>query len=147
MSVQKKILVLIGPNLNLLGMREPEIYGTQTLGDIEAECMAAADQLGLGLEFRQSNHEGQLIDWIQDAIGTAHGIIINAAAYSHTSVAIHDALKMVSMPIIEVHQSNIYKRENFRHRSLVSPVADGVICGLGSDGYTLAIAAIAKLIG
>jgi 3-dehydroquinate dehydratase-2 len=144
---QKKILVLNGPNLNLLGMREPAVYGTVTLGDIEADCMAVAEELGLALDFRQTNHEGQLIDWIQDAIGEAHGIVINAAAYSHTSIAIHDALKAANLPVVEVHLSNIYKREEFRHRSLVSPVADGVICGLGSDGYGLAIQAMAKLIG
>ena len=147
MSGQKKILVVNGPNLNLLGMREPAVYGSVTLGDIEAECAALAEHLDLALDFRQTNHEGQLVDWIQDAIGEAHGIVINAAAYSHTSIAIHDALKAVALPVIEVHLSNIYKREEFRHRSLVSPVADGVICGLGSDGYGLAIEAMAKLIG
>ncbi len=146
MTAQRKILVLNGPNLNLLGMREPAVYGSVTLGDIEAECAAVAEDLDLALDFRQTNHEGQLVDWIQDAIGEAHGIVINAAAYSHTSIAIHDALKAVALPVVEVHLSNIYKRDDFRHKSLVSPVADGVICGLGSDGYGLAIEAIAKLI-
>ena len=144
---QKKVLVLNGPNLNLLGMREPSVYGFLTLGDIEAECMTVAEDLNLALDFRQTNHEGQLVDWIHDAVGEAHGIVINAAAYSHTSIAIQDALKAVALPVVEVHLSNIYKREDFRHHSFVSAVADGVICGLGSDGYGLAIQAMAKLIG
>jgi 3-dehydroquinate dehydratase-2 len=140
----KSVLVLNGPNLNLLGMREPETYGSQTLADIEAICHEAARAAGLGCDFRQSNHEGELVTWIQQARGTSDGIVINPAAYSHTSVAIHDALRAVAMPTIEVHLSNIYTREPFRHHSFVSPVVIGVICGLGATGYRLAIEALAE---
>jgi 3-dehydroquinate dehydratase-2 len=142
----KKILVLNGPNLNLLGTREPDIYGRVTLDDIEAEATDLAEDLGLGVEFRQSNHEGELIDWVQGAASGFAGIVLNAGGFTHTSVALHDALKLARVPIIEVHISNIYKREEFRHRSLVSPVADGIICGLGAHGYILAIEAIARMI-
>jgi 3-dehydroquinate dehydratase-2 len=141
-----KILVLTGPNLNLLGTREPAIYGTQTLGDIEEMCADRAETLGLSLDFRQSNHEGELVDWIQLARDTCSGIVINGAAYSHTSIAIHDALKLTGLPVIEVHLSNIYKREEFRHHSYISSVAEGVICGLGAHGYLLAIEALARLL-
>ena len=146
MSASQKILVLNGPNLNLLGTREPEIYGRVTLDDIEAEAADLAQDLSLGVEFRQSNHEGQLIDWVQGASRDFAGIVLNAGGLTHTSIALHDALKLAGVPVIEVHVSNIYKREEFRHRSLVSPVADGVICGLGAHGYLLAIEAIARMI-
>jgi 3-dehydroquinate dehydratase-2 len=147
MAPKNKILALSGPNLNLLGVREPEVYGHATLKDIESLCLAKAGELGLALDFRQTNHEGVLVDWIQEALGTAQGIVINGAAYSHTSVAIHDALKTVALPVIEVHLTNIYKREDFRHHSYISPVAAGVICGLGPHGYVLALEALAKIIG
>lgn len=143
----KPVFVLNGPNLNLLGSREPEIYGHTTLADIEAETRKRASALGLGVEFRQSNHEGELVGWLQEARHGASGIVLNAGAYTHTSVAIHDALKAVDVPVIEVHISNPYKREPFRHTSYVSPVATGVICGLGAQGYSLALEALAVLIG
>ena len=142
--MNKPIYVLNGPNLNRLGMREPEIYGHTTLAQIEALCRAEAASAGLALEFRQSNHEGELVTWIQEARGAFDGIVINPAAYSHTSVAILDALKAVSLPTIEVHLSNIYAREAFRHHSYVSAVATGVICGLGPAGYRFAILALAE---
>ena len=142
----KRILVLNGPNLNLLGIREPQTYGADTLADIEKLCRAEAKALKLGLEFRQSNHEGELVTWIQEARGTFDGLMINPAAYSHTSVAIHDALRMLDVPIVEVHLSNIHAREAFRHHSYVSAVATGVICGLGPLGYRLAITALAEKI-
>ncbi len=140
-----QILVLNGPNLNLLGRREPEIYGRETLADIEAACRRRADALGFALDWRQSNAEGQLVDWIQEAHGRYIAIIINAAAYTHTSVAMLDALSAAAVPIFEVHLSNIFRREEFRHLSYVSRVAQGVICGLGSLGYELAIEAAAKM--
>ncbi|AKR55784.1 3-dehydroquinate dehydratase [Youhaiella tibetensis] len=140
----KRILVLNGPNLNLLGTREPGTYGSQTLADIEKLCKEDANSLGLKLDFRQSNHEGELVSWIQDARKTADGIVINPAAYSHTSVAIHDALRAVGLPTIEVHLTNIHTREPFRHHSYVSSVALGVICGLGAAGYRYALAALAE---
>ena len=140
----KRILVLNGPNLNMLGIREPATYGAATLADIEALCRATADSLEVRLDFRQSNHEGELVTWIQQALGSADGIVINPAAYSHTSVAIPDALKAVSLPVVEVHLSNIHAREAFRHHSFVSAVAAGVICGLGPTGYRLAIMALAE---
>ncbi len=147
LSRQKTILVLNGPNLNLFGTREPEIYGTTSFAKIEAMCRARAEELGFLLDWRHSNHEGALIDWIQESNGTAQGIVINPAAYGHTSIALYDALKAVGLPLVEVHMSNIYKREEFRHRSFVSPVADGVICGLGPHGYVAAVEAVARLIG
>lgn len=140
----KRILVLNGPNLNLLGTREPGTYGSQTLAQIEALCRSAAQQAGMDCDFRQSNHEGELVTWIQQAQSTADGIVINPAAYSHTSVAIHDALRAVGLPVVEVHLSNIHQREPFRHHSYVSSVAMGVICGLGATGYRLAIEALAE---
>lgn len=141
-----RVFVLNGPNLNLLGSREPEIYGATTLADIEAEAKKRGGQLGLEIDFRQTNHEGQLVDWIQEARTKAAGVILNAGAYTHTSVAVHDALKALSIPIIEVHVSNPYRREPFRHVSYVSTVATGVICGVGAQGYGLALEAIAKLV-
>jgi 3-dehydroquinate dehydratase II len=140
------ILVLNGPNLNLLGTRQPEIYGRAGLADIEKSCRRRAGELGLGLEFRQSNHEGELIDWIQQARGKMAGIVINPAGYSHSSVALLDALVASDLPVIEVHLSNIFKREAFRHHSFVSEAARGVICGLGPRGYLLALDALADII-
>lgn len=140
----KRVLVLNGPNLNLLGTREPGTYGSETLKDVEALCKTAAEQLDLAVDFRQSNHEGELVTWIQDARKTADGIVINPAAYSHTSVAIHDALRAVDLPVAEVHLTNTHQREAFRHHSYVSSVAFGVICGFGSLGYKLALEALAQ---
>ena len=142
----KPLFVLNGPNLNLLGSREPEIYGHTTLADIEAATRARAGQVGLSVEFRQSNHEGVLVDWIQEARTAAAGVILNAGAYTHTSVALHDALKAVDVPVIEVHISNPHRREPFRHTSYISSVATGVICGVGAQGYALAVEALATLI-
>jgi len=141
-----KILILNGPNLNLLGQREPEIYGRETLADIESACRATGERLGLGVEFHQSNGEGDIIGWIQSAPGRAAGLVINAAGLTHSSVAILDALKAITLPVIEVHLSNIFRREAFRSHSYVSLAADGVICGLGGFGYVLAIEALARLI-
>lgn len=145
------ILVINGPNLNLLGTREPAIYGTTTFADLKAATVAQAQRRGLAADFRQSNHEGELVDWIQEARapraqGGAAGIIINAGAYTHTSVAILDALQACGKPVIEVHLSNIFKRESFRHHSYVSPAATGMICGLGPQGYVLAVDAMADLL-
>ncbi len=140
------ILILNGPNLNLLGTREPEVYGRETLEDIAEACVRKGDELGLDLDFRQSNHEGELVSWIQQGANTASGIVINAAAYTHTSVAILDALKASQLPVVEVHLSNIFRRERFRHHSYVSLAATGVICGFGSQGYLFALEAITKLI-
>ncbi|MBO6949474.1 MAG: type II 3-dehydroquinate dehydratase [Rhodospirillales bacterium] len=138
------ILILNGPNLNMLGTREPEIYGSETLADVEARCRSRAETLGVEIDFRQSNIEGELVGWIQDARTSASGIIINAAAYTHTSVALLDALNTCDMPIVEVHLSNIHQRESFRHKSYIARAADGMICGLGSLGYELALEAVAK---
>jgi 3-dehydroquinate dehydratase-2 len=140
------VFVLNGPNLNMLGTREPEIYGRTTLADIRRDCEAAGKRLGLAVDFRQSNIEGELVGWIQEAMTAARGIVINPAAYSHTSVAIHDAIKGVGIPTIEVHISNIFARERFRHHSYVSPVAVGTICGLGPHGYVLALEALQPLV-
>ena len=140
------IYVLNGPTLNLLGTREPEIYGRTTLAEIGRQCTARAKSHGLAVVFRQSNHEGVLVDWIQEARGKSCGVILNAAAYTHTSVAIHDALKALDKPIIEVHLSNPHAREPFRHRSFVSKIATGVICGLKELGYLAAIDAMAALV-
>ncbi len=139
------IYLLNGPNLNLLGEREPAIYGKGTLADLEKLSQDAADAVGATLFFRQSNHEGELVDWIQDARRQAGGLIINAGAYTHTSVAIHDALKVLTIPVVEVHLSNPGVREEFRHKSLVSPAASGVIAGFGPLGYRLAIQAVVAL--
>lgn len=139
----KPIHVLNGPNLNMLGVRERDIYGGETLSGIADRCRSAAAARGLTVEFRQTNAEGELVTWIQEAREAACAVIINAAAYTHTSVAVHDALKLLTVPVVEVHLSNIYKREPFRHHSYVSPVATGVICGFGAKGYELAIEAVA----
>lgn len=140
------IFILNGCNLNLLGKREPEIYGHETLADIEAACRATAAQFGIDVRFHQTNAEFQLIDWIHEAREAAAGIVINPAAWSHTSVAVLDALKMVPCPIMEVHISNIHQREEFRHHSYVSHVATGVICGCGTEGYLLALRRLATLL-
>lgn len=133
------IYILNGPNLNLLGQREPHIYGTTTLKDIEDKVREVASALNFIIEFRQTNHEGELIDWIQEAGEKAQLIILNAAAYTHTSIGLLDALKAISIPVIEVHLSQPYLREPFRHQSFISPVAKGIIAGFGAKGYTLAI--------
>ena len=139
------VLVLNGPNLNLLGKREPEIYGRDTLADIERAMRVRARALGFKLEFRQSNHEGELIDWIHEARGRTAGLVINPAGYTNTSIAILDALLACECPVIEVHLSNIFRREAFRHHSYISLGARGVICGLGPTGYLLALDALAAL--
>ena len=139
----KPILILNGPNLNMLGVRQPEIYGRQTLADIEESCASYAGALGLEIDFRQSNVEGELVTWIQEALGRVDGIIINAAAYTHTSVALQDALKLHSVPVIEVHLSNIHQREAFRHHSYIAAAAQGMIAGFGSRGYLMALDALA----
>lgn len=138
--------VLNGPNLNLLGKRQPHIYGRETLADVEADCRAVAGELGLGIRFHQSNAEFQLIDWIHEAREAASGIVINPGAFTHTSVAILDALNAFEGPVIEVHISNIHKRESFRHHSYVSMRAEGVIAGLGTEGYQAAVRRLATLL-
>jgi 3-dehydroquinate dehydratase II len=145
----KTILVLNGPNLNLLGTREPAVYGATTLADVEAMCKAAGERLGFAVDCRQSNHEGVLIDAIHEAgrgfaAGTHAGVVLNAGAYTHTSVALHDAIKGAAVPTIELHISNVHAREAFRHHSWISPVAAGIIVGFGVDGYVLAIEALAR---
>lgn len=142
----KPIYVLNGPNLNLLGTREPEIYGTNTLDDVAAATTARAKDHGIGCEFRQSNVEGELVSWVQEARDKASGIIVNAAGFTHTSVALLDALIASDLPVIEVHLSNIFRREEFRHQSYISRAATGVICGLGAQGYTLAVDALAAIL-
>lgn len=143
----KRVLVLNGPNLNMLGIREPATYGSQTLQDIETLCATEGKRLGLAVECRQSNREGELVEFIQSAHGSKDAIVINPAGYSHTSVAIRDALSAVALPVVEVHLSNIHAREEFRHFSYVSGVATGVICGLGAAGYRLALEALAERLG
>jgi 3-dehydroquinate dehydratase-2 len=137
-----RILILNGPNLNLLGSREPHLYGSQTLADIISECEQLAASLSITLTAKQSNHEGELVTWIQEARTNADGIIINAGAFTHTSIAIRDALSAFEKPIIEVHLSNLYKREEFRHHSFISDIATGCIIGLGAVGYRLALQAM-----
>jgi len=144
------VFVLNGPNLNLLGTREPEVYGAATLADVEQLCRQTAETVGFDVDFRQSNREGELVDWVQEAgraeqAGTSAGVVLNAGAYTHTSVALHDAIVGASVRVIEVHISNVYKREPFRHHSFVSPAAAGIIVGLGVSGYPLAIRALAEL--
>jgi 3-dehydroquinate dehydratase-2 len=142
----RTIYVLNGPNLNLLGTREPEIYGRSTLNDVEKLCRKAAGAHGIAIEFRQSNHEGALVDWIQEAgAKNAAGIVLNPAGFTHSSVAIHDAIKAVRVPVIETHISNIHAREPWRHHSYISFVAKAVICGFGIAGYALAIDGIAAM--
>jgi 3-dehydroquinate dehydratase II len=145
-DLSRTVYVLNGPNLNLLGKRQPAIYGSETLADVEASCRNVGGELGLGIEFRQSNREYEIIDWIHEARERAGAIVINPAAFTHTSVAILDALHTFEGPIIEVHISNIHKREPFRHHSFVSSVAAGVIAGFGVQGYELALRRVARLI-
>ena len=141
-----KIIILNGPNLNLLGEREKNQYGTETLKDIEKSCKKFAEKNLVKIDFFQSNIEGELVEKIQQSRNIYNGLIINAGGYTHTSVAIHDALKIIRIPIIELHISNIYNREEFRHKSLISKVANGIICGFGTEGYEMAVNAIKKLI-
>ena len=146
----KTVLVLNGPNLNLLGTREPQVYGSQTLADVQALCERAAAANGLALDFRQSNHEGELVDWIHEAgklqaKGKLAGVILNAGAYTHTSIALHDAIKGTGVTLIELHISNVHAREEFRHHSYISPVAKAVMAGFGVNGYALAIAGLVQL--
>ena len=143
----KPVYILNGPNLNLLGQRQPEVYGRETLADVEAACGRLAGELGLEVRFRQSNHEGALIDWIHEARGEASGIVINPGAFTHTSIAILDALNAFDGPVLEVHISNVHKRESFRHHSYVSLRAEGVIAGFGTEGYLLALRRMATLTG
>jgi 3-dehydroquinate dehydratase II len=143
------LLILNGPNLNLLGTREPGVYGAATLADVEALCRSAGQRLGHEIDFRQSNHEGVLIDAIHEAgrgfkAGTLAGVVFNAGAYTHSSVALHDAIKGVDVPVVEVHISNVHARESFRHHSWLSPVAAGIIVGFGIDGYVMAIEALVR---
>ena len=143
----KLVYVLNGPNLNLLGQRQPEIYGRDTLADIEAACSALARELGSEIAFRQSNSEAEIIEWIHEAREGGAGMVINPAAFTHTSIAILDALNMCDFPVIEVHISNVFRRESFRHHSYVSQRADAVISGCGAQGYELALRRIATLVG
>ena len=144
----KSVYVLNGPNLNLLGTREPQTYGRATLADLEHLCGEAAKRHALALEFRQSNHEGELIDWIQEAgAKKAAGIVLNAGGYTHSSIAIRDAVAAVDVPVIEVHISNIFARDQFRHHSHIAPVAKASLCGFGVEGYALAIAGLAAVLG
>jgi 3-dehydroquinate dehydratase-2 len=144
----KSIYILNGPNLNLLGTREPDRYGRATIEDVETLCRTAAERHGLTTTFRQSNHEGELVDWIHAAKADgAAGIVINAAAYTHTSIALRDALLAVDLPTIEVHLTNIFARESFRHQSFIAPVAHASLCGFGVNGYALAIAGLAAMLG
>jgi 3-dehydroquinate dehydratase-2 len=140
------VLVLNGPNLNLLGTREPEIYGRTTLADIEAACVEKGRGLGLDVVCRQTNHEGELVEWVQQARGTQNGLVLNAGAYTHTSIALYDALAAVSLPVVEVHMSNIHRREPFRHHSYISAFAVGKICGFGAQGYDFALGALSAIL-
>ena len=142
----KPIYVLNGPNLNLLGTREPEIYGRASLADIEKACVERAAQLGRTIVFRQSNVEGELVNWLQEARDKAAAVILNAGAYTHTSVAIRDAIAAIAVPVIEVHISNVFARESFRHHSHIAPVAKASLCGFGIEGYALAIEGLAAMI-
>ncbi|SCW27700.1 3-dehydroquinate dehydratase [Rhizobium mongolense subsp. loessense] len=144
-SMTQTIFVLNGPNLNLLGTREPGIYGGKTLTDIETDCKAAGSELGLEIDFRQSNHEGVLIDWLHEANDKAAGVMLNAGAYTHTSLALHDAIRAISIPVVELHITNVHAREEFRHKSLIAPAVKGVICGFGPHSYILALHALKNL--
>lgn len=145
MAKHKTILVLNGPNLNLLGVREPGVYGNLTLEGVKTLLEAEAKALGVSVDFRQTNVEGELVTWIQDAGLSGHGIVLNPGAYTHTSIALHDAIKGSNAIVVEVHLSNVHAREAFRHKSFVSPVAKGVICGFGADGYVMGLRALAAL--
>ena len=140
--MNKTIFVLNGPNLNMLGKREPGIYGGKTLKDIEADCIAAGRDYGFSVDFRQSNHDGVLVDWLHEAGDKAVGVAINAGAYTHTSVALHDAIRAISVPVIELHISNVHAREEFRHHSKIAAACKGVICGFGPASYILALHAL-----
>ena len=142
----RKVLVIHGPNLNMLGKREPDIYGNQTLDEINAGLKAKASRLGLHIETFQSNHEGDIVEKIQQAHGVFHGILINPAAYTHTSIAIRDALSLIDMPVVEIHLSNIYQRESFRHVSMMSAIVRAQISGFGSHGYLLALEGLAQML-
>lgn len=139
------LFVLNGPNLNALGKREPGIYGGHTLADIEALCKAEGEKLGFAVDFRQSNHEGDLVDWIHEAGDVAAGIAINAGAYTHTSLALHDAIRAINIPVVELHLSNVHAREEFRHKSMIAPAVKGVICGFGAHSYILALHALSSI--
>ncbi len=141
------IIIINGPNLNMLGTREPDIYGHETLADVAALCAARASALGLTVDFRQSNSEGEIVGWIQDSRTTVAGLIVNAGALTHTSIAVLDALLASELPVVEVHLSNIRRRESFRQQSYVSQAAVGMICGFGSQGYEMALDAMARIIG
>jgi 3-dehydroquinate dehydratase II len=145
LAKKKKILVLNGPNLNLLGVREPDVYGSMTLDGLKMAVETEAKDLGVEVDFRQTNIEGELLSWIQEAGLAGVGIVLNAGAYTHTSIALHDAIKGSSAVVVEVHLSNVHAREAFRHKSYVSPVAKGVICGFGAEGYLMGLRALAAL--
>jgi 3-dehydroquinate dehydratase-2 len=139
------IFVLNGPNLNALGKREPGIYGGKSLGDIEVDCREVGETLGFSIDFRQTNHEGMLVDWLHEAGESAVGVVINPGAYGHTSIAMHDAIRAISVPVVEVHISNIHAREEFRHKSMIAPAAKGMICGFGPHSYILALHALKNI--
>ena len=141
----RAIFVLNGPNLNLLGQREPGIYGDMSLAAIENECRKLGEELGFSIDFRQSNHEGVLVDWLHEANEKAAGVAINPGAYGHTSIALHEAIRAIAVPVVELRISNIHAREAFRHKSMISPAVKGVICGFGQDSYLLAIRALKTL--
>lgn len=141
----RTVFVLNGPNINLLGKREPGIYGDMTLAAIEMACRKEAESLGFSIEFRQTNHEGTLVDWLHEADDKASGVAINPGAYGHTSIALHDAVRSISVPVVELHISNIHAREEFRHKSMIAPAAKGMICGFGPDSYLLALRALKNL--
>jgi 3-dehydroquinate dehydratase-2 len=142
----RTVFVLNGPNLNMLGKREPGIYGGKTLADIEADCRAIGSELGLAIDFRQSNHEGVLVDWIQEADEKADAVCLNPGAYGHTSIALHDAIRAIGKPVIELHLSNVHAREEFRHKTWTAPAVKGIICGFGAHSYILALQAARELI-
>ncbi|MGV1770207.1 type II 3-dehydroquinate dehydratase [Agrobacterium vitis] len=143
--MSRTIFVLNGPNLKALGKREPGIYGGNTLADIEADCVRLGEQLGISVDCRQSNHEGDLVDWLHEAGDKSVGVALNAGAYTHTSIALHDAMRAIAVPVVEVHISNVHAREEFRHTSMIAPAAKGVICGFGPHSYLLALQALDNL--